>query len=240
MSPALAAALIFALAAPADTPADTPAEDGVPTYDIPRVADITIDGDPADWGDRGFRVEVLTPGEPPYDAVDDHHARFRLAWDAGGLLVLMHVYDDAADEHDDVAQAWQGDSVELFIADDRGGKAMVQVLVAPGLDEQRAELETRVNDHRKPDAMTDAEPRAEPRVKAARRPTGTERGFGTTWYKDEPLSGRTFGHGAASAATLRIDLENELVIAMNRNRAGTNHRVYHGKWIQAIVDAMAE
>jgi len=71
-------------------------------------------------------------------------------------------------------------------------------------------------------------------------PEITERGFGTTWYKDGPLSERTFGHGAASTATLRIDLDNELVIAMNRNRAGKNQREHHEKWLRAIVDAIGK
>jgi hypothetical protein len=29
-------------------------------YDIPKVEAITIDGDDADWGDQGFRVEAMS------------------------------------------------------------------------------------------------------------------------------------------------------------------------------------
>jgi CubicO group peptidase (beta-lactamase class C family) len=53
-----------------------------------------------------------------------------------------------------------------------------------------------------------------------------------------PGSG-TFGHGAASAATLRIDPVNDLVIVMTRNAAGTHFDKYHPQFITAVVDGLA-
>ena len=68
--------------------------------------------------------------------------------------------------------------------------------------------------------------------------TELEWGIGATWYRGEGLSDRTFGHGAASAATLRIDPDSELVVVMTRNAAGANFEKYHPRFIRAIADGL--
>ena len=60
-------------------------------------------------------------------------------------------------------------------------------------------------------------------------------GIGTSFFENEGLGAGTFAHGAASAATTRIDPVNDLVIVMTRNSAGTNHRKYHQRFIDTIV-----
>lgn len=69
--------------------------------------------------------------------------------------------------------------------------------------------------------------------------TDIEWGMGCVWMPDAGLSKKTFGHGAASAATLRIDPENDLVIVMTRNTAGAAYGKYHPLFIKAIVENMA-
>ncbi len=69
--------------------------------------------------------------------------------------------------------------------------------------------------------------------------TGIEWGIGTTWSNESGLGEGTFGHGAASAATLRIDPVHDLVIVMTRNAAGTHFEKHHPQFIAAIVDGMA-
>jgi CubicO group peptidase (beta-lactamase class C family) len=64
-------------------------------------------------------------------------------------------------------------------------------------------------------------------------------GLGTSAYTNEGLGKGTFGHGAASSATLRIDPENELVIVMTRNAAGQNFGKYHPQFMKAIVEGLA-
>ena len=59
--------------------------------------------------------------------------------------------------------------------------------------------------------------------------------MGTVWMRDPGLSQNTFAHGAASAATFRIDLDNNLVIVMTRNTAGEPYLEYHPKFIAAVV-----
>ena len=65
-------------------------------------------------------------------------------------------------------------------------------------------------------------------------------GIGTSFFGDEGLGEGTFAHGAASAATTRIDPVNDLVISMTRNTAGSNFQKYHQRFIGAIVDGMAD
>jgi len=64
-------------------------------------------------------------------------------------------------------------------------------------------------------------------------------GLGSTYYTDDGLGKGTFGHSAASGATLRIDPENELVIVITRNEGGRNYDKYHPQFLKAIVDGMA-
>ena len=69
--------------------------------------------------------------------------------------------------------------------------------------------------------------------------TNIEWGIGVMpWFSGEGLGKGTFGHGAASSATLRIDPINDLVIVMTRNTAGKNFGKYHPQFIKAIVDGL--
>src|SRR5208282_3272761 len=63
--------------------------DASPVFDIPRLENIKIDGDPSEWGDKGFKVgpSMSQTGEVRPAASFD--PRFRLAWDDRGLLVLV-------------------------------------------------------------------------------------------------------------------------------------------------------
>jgi CubicO group peptidase (beta-lactamase class C family) len=70
--------------------------------------------------------------------------------------------------------------------------------------------------------------------------TGAEWGIGCVWMRDPGLGKNTFGHGAASAAMLRIDPDHDLVIVMTRNSGGPQYGTYHPKFLQAIVDGLAD
>ncbi|MHC4165430.1 MAG: hypothetical protein ACYSWQ_00560 [Planctomycetota bacterium] len=63
-------------------------------------------------------------------------------------------------------------------------------------------------------------------------------GIGLTWFRGNGLSNRTVGHGSASSCTLRVDLENDLVITMTRATAGRNFKKYHGQFITAVTDSI--
>ncbi|NUM56190.1 MAG: serine hydrolase [Candidatus Hydrogenedentes bacterium] len=65
-----------------------------------------------------------------------------------------------------------------------------------------------------------------------------EWGIGAVWTGEPGLSKQTYGHGAASAATLRIDPDNKLIIVMCRNTAGPKFGEFHPQFIRAIVDGL--
>jgi CubicO group peptidase (beta-lactamase class C family) len=65
-------------------------------------------------------------------------------------------------------------------------------------------------------------------------------GIGCNWMSTDVFGARTFGHGAASSATLRIDPENALVVSMTRRTAGKNFDTYHSKWLETIADCMID
>jgi CubicO group peptidase (beta-lactamase class C family) len=65
-------------------------------------------------------------------------------------------------------------------------------------------------------------------------------GIGLTWFRSNGLSDRTIGHGSASSCTLRVDLENDLVITMTRATAGRNFKKYHPQFITAITGSIQD
>lgn len=65
--------------------------DDSPVFDVPRLHNIRIDGDPADWGDHGFRISVFASAEGKMPPAADFDAGFRLGWDEQGLLLLLTV-----------------------------------------------------------------------------------------------------------------------------------------------------
>lgn len=155
---------IVLLAFIASAGAESPRPTG-PIFDIPRLADITIDGKPDDWKGNGFHVEVLSdsPGElKPSSPID---ARFRLGWDDKGLVLLLTVRDDTGSEASQISQLWQADSAEIFLANCQGGDNLIQAIIAPGRDERFKELRSHVMDHRRNDPLKAS---ITPTVEAAR------------------------------------------------------------------------
>ena len=63
-------------------------------------------------------------------------------------------------------------------------------------------------------------------------------GIGLTQFNERGLSSETIGHGSASSCTLRVDLQNDLVITMTRSRAGENFEQNHERFISAITNSL--
>jgi len=151
--PADAAAVAAATATTADQP-----------IDVPLLPDIVIDGYANDWAGRGFRHGRLRPAHGDERPADDFSADFRLGWNRLGLLVLVEVTDDTAVESLHRITLDENDSVELYLADRRGGREMVKVTLAPGRTPRHTDLRLRAWDYRE-----DPELRREPiRPRAAR------------------------------------------------------------------------
>lgn len=102
-------------------------------FDVPKLDNIAIDGKADDWGEKGFVADALAPLGGKLEA-SGYRSQLRLAWDQGGLLVLVSVKDDIAAEAEFIGDLWKMDCVEFFVADSVGSKNMYQVLVASGAD----------------------------------------------------------------------------------------------------------
>ena len=124
-----------------------------PVYDIPRMDKIVIDGKAGDWGDGGFRVDVLPPLEGRPKAAADHDARVRLAWNRRGLLVRVRVRDDQWVEHKDEGWLWRYDGIEVFLAPEPRAKEMCQWVVSPGVTPEQKALRWHLHDYRKDPAV---------------------------------------------------------------------------------------
>lgn len=126
----------------------TRAADNAPIFDVPRLDNITVDGNAADWGERGFRLDVLTPASGQLPAVTDFDAKARIGWNERGLLVLLQVNDKDSSEAGDENKLGERDSVELFMAPQRGAGDHYQIAISPGLDAAHPQLRWHWHDQR--------------------------------------------------------------------------------------------
>src|SRR4028118_153575 len=81
---------------------------------LPRLNAITVNGNLADWGERGLRLPFLTPDSPRLPNPARSRVSARFAWDEAGLLVAVEVVDTTPSEADLAAAAYSADSIELF------------------------------------------------------------------------------------------------------------------------------
>ncbi|NQU42305.1 hypothetical protein HQ520_03410 [bacterium] len=137
-------AAVWAAQAMAADPADI-------VYDIPRIENVTVDGDVSDWGDKGYAVKVLTPWQCKWPEPRDLDGQLTLAWDDAGLLVAVRVLDDVCDEADAPADMWKRDCLETDFGGKRDGTMRVLAVIAPGASDTQTELRTHVYDLRPED-----------------------------------------------------------------------------------------
>ena len=137
-----------------------------PVFDIPRMEGLKIDGDPADWGDRGFRVEGLAEDQGARPPAKSFDARFRLGWNDEGLLLLVEVRDETVCEAAD-DQLYLADSIEVFVADhDTAPENCYQTIVSPGRDPAHPKLRRLFMDRRWGDPVKGLSAQAERTVRA--------------------------------------------------------------------------
>ncbi len=146
------------------THAETTAAD--PVFNIPRLERAAIDADETAWGGAGFHVELMPDTDGLLKPASDFDARFRLAWNDAGLLLLVNVRDDQLIEADDAESIWSRDSMEVFYAATRGAPRYVHVMVSPGVTEKQQAARTFFNPK-----IVAAIPNAELAITVARKKT---------------------------------------------------------------------
>lgn len=144
-------AILIALALTAA--AGVSADDTPPVFEIPRLEKITIDGNGDDWGDKGFRVDVMAETSMTLRAVGDYYSKFRLGWNDKGLLILMQINDDINIEDASEDRLASKDSIEIVMALDRGSAQRYQLVLSPGLDPKFSELRYKFFDQRQDESL---------------------------------------------------------------------------------------
>lgn len=99
--------------------------------DIPQLNTVAIDGNPEEWGNHGFQVNVLPNKDGRLLPKSDLNPRFRLAWDEKGLLFFITVEDDLLEIHPSESEIGNSDSVEVFIGPRPGSKGWCRFILAP-------------------------------------------------------------------------------------------------------------
>lgn len=94
-------------------------------YAVPRMKSIQVDGLDSEWNAVCFRGKLFCDVFGRTPSVGDLSADFRLAWHPHGLCVFVRVSDDS------VNVAGNGDNVEFFMSEGKGGKNKIQWIVTP-------------------------------------------------------------------------------------------------------------
>ncbi len=104
-------------------------------YDIPELTSVEVDGCITDWDNKGTDIMLMSDINGNIYDSPDFAAKCKLGWNEQGLLVCLNVTDNDVYEINDPDKIFSGDVIELFIADKRGGKEMVQYIIAPGVSD---------------------------------------------------------------------------------------------------------
>ncbi len=127
--------------------AATPWVGAAPAFDVPRLDDVTIDGDTAGW-EQAFQIALLIPAQSPLPERETFSASARLGWNDDGLLVLASVVGTGGNESEKLEELWRGDSVELYLAPSPASPDRCQWVIAPGGSEQFPTTRSFLHDYR--------------------------------------------------------------------------------------------
>lgn len=110
------------------------ASTATPAIDIPYLNNISIDGHADDWGESGYRVDIMVPEQGVFRPRADCDPTFRLGWNQQGLLLYLRVHDNIIIESDNQQELWRLDSTEVYLATAPGSPNMYQLDFATGAD----------------------------------------------------------------------------------------------------------
>lgn len=121
-----------------------------PIFDIPRIDGVTIDGKGDDWGEKGFRVDMMASQTGEVRAPQDFDAKFQLGWDEHGLLVLVTVHERKITEADDPRDLFQKDCVKMMMGVSPESPQFFRVTAGTGADPKFPSVRTSIDDRRIP------------------------------------------------------------------------------------------
>lgn len=114
-------------------------------FDIPRIDKHAIDANAETWGNTGLRVDLLADPGGNLRPAAEFDAKFRVAWNDDGLLLLLSVRKPQITEAAQLDEIWSRDSFELFMAQKPGAEEYLQAMVSPGCDPAHSAVRTFFN-----------------------------------------------------------------------------------------------
>ncbi len=109
---------------------------------IPNTANITIDGDLADWQNKGLSIAIYA-NEYGEVNLQNFAASCKLGWNDKGLVFAADVQDDTLFEGQ--AAYHQNDGLEFFLSNQKGSDHILQYLVSAGITAKHAEPRVKKN-----------------------------------------------------------------------------------------------
>lgn len=102
------------------------------------------------WGERGLRIEVMSEMPPHAVGNADVGPTARLGWTEEGLVFLFTVHDSTP-IYAENERLWEGDSVEVIVADAKSPEEQIRLAIKPGIDAKagRWALRSQIEDLRK-------------------------------------------------------------------------------------------
>jgi len=120
-----------------------------PARNIPRLADIAVDGKADDWKGRGLRVNSLVSKGGLMRGAKDFDQALNVAWNDKGLIVLVKVTDDVAHESPNASELWKGDAFGILVTAKVPAAESYHLVVSPGVDPKFPKQRLRFYDYRK-------------------------------------------------------------------------------------------
>ena len=125
----------------------------LPLLDVPPV-EVTVDGDAADWVDKGLQMVSLPGPKGKLRPAANLDVSCRIGWSKQGIAVLVEVADNVVREEPNPEQLWWGDSIEIFFTPKAGTGNYVQTAISPGADGTHADVRHRFYDERRDKKVT--------------------------------------------------------------------------------------
>ena len=113
---------------------------------ISRADHVTIDGDASEWHDQGTLAYLFADPSAIVPEASDLQATFRAGWSDTAINIVVNVKDDAVYSSENEKKG--GDGIELFLADKRGGKNVLQYMIFPDFSKTPAVMRITFWDHR--------------------------------------------------------------------------------------------
>ncbi|MFC1452471.1 PQQ-binding-like beta-propeller repeat protein [Verrucomicrobiota bacterium] len=118
-----------------------------PTFDIPKLDAIAVDGRTNDWDGGAFTISSLPDQDRRMRTKEDLDASVCAAWSEEGLLLLVRVADQEIAEGPD-GSLWNGDCVEIWMTPHIGSPESYQAIVGTGADPLHATTRVKIEDRR--------------------------------------------------------------------------------------------